>query len=195
MNPQKLRHENQSHDARAIGSVRGYLGIPYFIHPVPLSAVILLAFNDHYLKRHHPFFLTGKLSDFAGIFFFPLFLCALFQLTSQFLILLNRCGRIRNASVRCNIGASDEVKLLQITRNQIAGAILATDLIFIGVKFIAAISQLYLAFSKAMGYPSRVTPDVTDRMALSMNWVTWKYAARQIRLIELENKPTQIDVK
>ena len=195
MNPQKLRHENKSHAARVAGPLRGPLGIPYFIHPAPLAAVMLLAFNDHYLKRHHPSFLTGKLSDFAGTFFFPLFLCALFQLASHFLNLLKRCRRSHNESLSCNDGESHDLYPVQITRNQIAGAILATDLIFVSVKFIPAITRLYLAFSKAMGYPSRVTPDVTDRMALSMNWVTWKFACRQISLIQLENKPTQIDVK
>ena len=43
-------------------------------HPVPLGAAFLMALNDHWLKggRLLPPVVTGKLSDFAGLFFFPL---------------------------------------------------------------------------------------------------------------------------
>lgn len=48
-------------------------------HPLPLAAVLVLALNDHLLKGSGllPGWLTGKLSDVAGLFFFPLLLCAL----------------------------------------------------------------------------------------------------------------------
>src|SRR5262245_66476670 len=48
------------------------------LHPAPLAAVLLLAVNDHLLKGWGllPAWLTGKLSDFAGVFFFPLLLTA-----------------------------------------------------------------------------------------------------------------------
>lgn len=37
-------------------------------HPAFTGAVALLAINDHLLKSHFPSWITGKLSDFAGIF-------------------------------------------------------------------------------------------------------------------------------
>ncbi|MBN2007583.1 MAG: hypothetical protein JXA21_29830 [Anaerolineae bacterium] len=40
-------------------------------HPLCWLAVGLLLLNDHVLKRAAPSALTGKLSDFAGLFFFP----------------------------------------------------------------------------------------------------------------------------
>ena len=48
-------------------------------HPVPVAAVFLLAPNDHVLKGSGalPGSITGKLSDFAGLFFFPVLLAAL----------------------------------------------------------------------------------------------------------------------
>lgn len=52
---------------------------PYLMHPFILAALILTALNDHYLKYKFNNFLTGKISDFAGLFFFPLLLCALFD--------------------------------------------------------------------------------------------------------------------
>jgi hypothetical protein len=42
------------------------------LHPIPLAAIALLLANDHWLKAAHPGWLTGKLSDLAGMTFFPL---------------------------------------------------------------------------------------------------------------------------
>jgi hypothetical protein len=48
-------------------------------HPLPVIAVIALLVNDHALKGTGalPAWLTGKLSDFAGLFFFPILLFVL----------------------------------------------------------------------------------------------------------------------
>ncbi len=50
------------------------------LHPVALGAALLLALNDHALKALWPGTVTGKLSDFAGLVVFPLFLQALWEL-------------------------------------------------------------------------------------------------------------------
>jgi hypothetical protein len=44
------------------------------LHPVALAAIAVLVANDHWLKLRHPGWLTGKLSDVAGLVFFPLLL-------------------------------------------------------------------------------------------------------------------------
>jgi hypothetical protein len=44
------------------------------LHPIPLVAMGLFALNDHVLKALHPGFWSGKLSDLAGLVFFPLLL-------------------------------------------------------------------------------------------------------------------------
>src|SRR3990170_4705762 len=49
-------------------------------HPLTLACIGLLLVNDHFLKRLYPSTLTGKLSDFAGLFFFPFLLTALLGL-------------------------------------------------------------------------------------------------------------------
>jgi len=45
---------------------------------LPLAAVLVLAVNDHVLKGSGllPDMVTGKLSDVAGLFFFPIFCAA-----------------------------------------------------------------------------------------------------------------------
>ncbi len=45
-------------------------------HPATLLSIGLLLMNDHILKGTVPSWLTGKLSDFAGLFFFPFVLAA-----------------------------------------------------------------------------------------------------------------------
>jgi hypothetical protein len=46
------------------------------LHPAALLAIALLAINDHLLKAAWPGWWTGKLSDFAGLAFFPLLVAA-----------------------------------------------------------------------------------------------------------------------
>jgi hypothetical protein len=48
------------------------------IHRVFLPGLLLLLLNDHFLKYYYSSWLTGKLSDFAGLLIFPLFLAYLF---------------------------------------------------------------------------------------------------------------------
>jgi hypothetical protein len=46
------------------------------LHPACLLALALVILNDRVLKVHTPGFLTGKLSGFAGLVYFPLFVVA-----------------------------------------------------------------------------------------------------------------------
>lgn len=60
-------------------ALKPVLPIEEFLHPLPLLALGILAINDHWLKGSGvlPGWLTGKLSDVAGLFFFPLLCTAL----------------------------------------------------------------------------------------------------------------------
>ena len=46
------------------------------LHPVALAALIALVVNDHVGKPCYPGWVTGKLSDAAGLIVFPLLACA-----------------------------------------------------------------------------------------------------------------------
>lgn len=50
-----------------------------------LGAVVVLIINDHFLKAAWPGVVTGKVSDFAGLLFFPLFLQAAVEVISSLL--------------------------------------------------------------------------------------------------------------
>lgn len=141
-----------------------FLGVGYFIHPIPLFAVALLALNDHFLKTKYPSFLTGKLSDLAGVFFFPIFLCALWNLG------WNLINDLRSRE-----------RFQWITMRQTAVAIAVTDLIFVTVKLVPSVRDFYVRTMDSIGFPSHVTPDATDLIALVMNVLTWMYVRKQIR--------------
>ena len=49
------------------------------LSPSFLGAVGVLVLNDHVLKGYGPGWLTGYLSDVAGLFFFPIFLQAILE--------------------------------------------------------------------------------------------------------------------
>ncbi len=47
-------------------------------HPLSLIAILLLLFNDHWLRYAHPSWLTGKLGDFTWLVFAPFITALLF---------------------------------------------------------------------------------------------------------------------
>jgi len=55
------------------------------LHPVALASIGLLILNDHVLKAAFGNALTGKLSDVAGMIFFPLLLQAALEVLRSFL--------------------------------------------------------------------------------------------------------------
>lgn len=57
-------------------------------HPLFLFSLLALIVNDWYLKAAYPNALTGKISDFAGLFAFPYFFSALFPKQSANIHLL-----------------------------------------------------------------------------------------------------------
>lgn len=64
------------------------------LSPFFLVGLFLLLLNDFYLKEEFHNFLTGKLSDFAGLFVFPFFFAAFFNKKSKAIYLLTFVGFI-----------------------------------------------------------------------------------------------------
>jgi hypothetical protein len=117
-------------------------GRELLLHPIALAAVAILIVNDHWLKYAHPSALTGKLSDFAGLTFFPLLVLIVFDLVWP---------RRRQATL--------------------VGAIALTAGVFMLVKLDAAATDVYrhaLGFIQSPWSPSRVeaVTDPTDLVAL-----------------------------
>jgi hypothetical protein len=49
------------------------------LHPIAIASVAVLLINDHFLKAAYPGAITGKLSDVAGLVFFPLLLVGVWE--------------------------------------------------------------------------------------------------------------------
>jgi hypothetical protein len=54
----------------------------FLLHPVVLAAIACFVVNDHVLKTAHPGWLSGKLSDVAGLIFFPVLIGAVAELVA-----------------------------------------------------------------------------------------------------------------
>jgi hypothetical protein len=70
------------------------------LHPVAVGAILVLVANDHVFKSMWPGWITGKLSDVAGLAFFPLAIVGIAE------ILLLVVGRWRGPSERTAVVAS-----------------------------------------------------------------------------------------
>lgn len=125
-------------------------------HPATLLSIGLLLANDHWLKASFPSWWTGKLSDFAGLFFFPFLLAPFFGL------LLDR----RNISPRTS-------GRLAIGLTAIWFALFKT------LPLVNAATRTFLAI--LLGHPVQLVLDATDLIALSAlapAWLLWTQEAQ-----------------
>ncbi|MBL8916219.1 MAG: hypothetical protein JNM17_36300 [Archangium sp.] len=130
-----------------------------FFSPLPLFAVVLLVLNDHVFKAAFHNALTGKVSDFAGCFFLPLFVSAL-------LSYVPRLG--------------DEVKL------RVLIGCVATLGLFVPIKLSAAAGLLVCAVLQHVSIPLgigalHIVADPTDLFAVPMVALSALYAWKVTR--------------
>ena len=142
------------------------------LHPAALGAIAVLVLNDHVLKAAWPGMVTGKLSDFAGLLFFPIFLQAAWE-----------------------IGARPISRLAD--KRAALAAIVVTGVMFGAIKSMPAAAQIYsvtLGFMQWLaGLPARlvtggpagephavsVVVDPTDLIALPILAVSWYVMSRR----------------
>ncbi len=119
-----------------------------FRHPLMIGSIVLLLVNDHLLKAYSPSWLTGKLSDFAGLFFFP-FLLAL---------ALHRVARDEDRALRWGLAL--------------------TGLVFAAIKTLPEANAAFTGLvSRALGPSVRFVLDPTDLIAMAVlpaAWLFWK---------------------
>ncbi|HEX5753079.1 MAG TPA: hypothetical protein VFZ09_43160 [Archangium sp.] len=117
-----------------------------FTRVPPVAAMVLVALNDHVLKGAGllPGWLTGKLSDFAGLYFAPLLVAELWMLA--------RPSPMARVAVR-----------------RVAWAALGFGLLFTTIKTFPPADRLYEAVLTALlRRPAGNTVDPTDLLALVM---------------------------
>ncbi len=126
------------------------------LHPVSLAAVALLVVNDHVLKAAWPGLVTGKLSDVAGLVFFPLLLAAVAQQLRPGL-------RLRSTVAAC-------AWLTALVFAAIKLSPLAGDAYRVGLGALQWPFRAMLALVHDHGLPTlarvALTPDATDLVTL-----------------------------
>jgi hypothetical protein len=120
------------------------------LHPVALVALAVLVLNDHVWKARYPGWVTGKLSDVAGMIVFPLVACVI---------------------ARVIMPRADAKRVL-------AGCIAATIVGFTLVKLWPPATHVCEAVMGALQTPLAVSPttivrDPTDLLALPFALVAW----------------------
>ena len=147
------------------------LPLTLLVRPLPMFALMVLALNDHWLKGSGvlPGWLTGKLSDFAGLLFFPLLLVTLLNLMAH-------PFAQRGALL---------ARLASPSTTQVAVACFLTGVFFAGVQLSPQVAAFYGRASVWLslwdaGKVARVTPDPTDLIALASLLLAFFSARRQI---------------
>jgi hypothetical protein len=122
-----------------------------------LGSILVLLLNDHVFKAVMPSDLTGKLSDLAGLFFFPFLLGAIFQSLAK-LSWPARCFRSRLA---------------------LAASFMLSAVVFTVIKTIPAANDFaaYL-LSALFQLPVRIALDPTDLTAFLVFIPAWMLWAR-----------------
>jgi len=131
------------------------------LHPGVVLAILILLVNDHYLKHHFAGFWTGKISDIAGLIFFPIFIQALWEsmqgLSGRFR------GHSRKVLLRACIATALVFSLVQFW----SPAVRAYCLCWGGFNWLLmAIAALGRGQSITDWAPAAHTPDLTDILTL-----------------------------
>ena len=125
-------------------------------HPLVVAALGLLMLNDHVLKERFHNALTGKLSDVAGLVFFPVLVASAVEVGAWIV------GR----------SAPARAQLLLVS-----GALTAIG--FVGIQTVAPMTELYRSVAGLLtGRPTMVVADPTDVLAVPACFVGWWLGGR-----------------
>jgi hypothetical protein len=149
--------------AGADTTARAGLPASELLAPLPLVALGVLALNDWVLKGSAvPNWLTGKLSDFAGVFAFPLVVTAVVDLVGAGLA---RAGLPWDYTLR---------------RWKLALVIATTALVFAAMKLSPLVGSWVEELWSKLSGGSEIYPDPTDAIAIVVLAATWWHGRRTI---------------
>ncbi|MCP4500324.1 MAG: hypothetical protein GY822_10230 [Deltaproteobacteria bacterium] len=137
------------------------------LRPLPMFCLAILVANDHFLKGSGllPGWLTGKLSDVTGLFFFPLLLLTLWNLCGVLIRQIHPIG-LRMASANLN---------------QLLVCIALTCFFFSALQLSPFAADVVVFYGgRLLGAPVRVTQDVTDLFTLGVLLATWRFGRKRI---------------
>ena len=138
------------------------------LHPLVLAAAALLVLNDWWLKPSAaPGWLTGKLSDLAGLVLAPLVLSALVGVV---LHLAARAGARLDPS---------------LSRARLGACVGATGLVFTVAKVVPAAADRLGAAWAVLSPGATVVADPTDLLALPALVLAWRLGQGELRRVPL----------
>lgn len=108
------------------------------VNPVFLFSLVILLLNDIFLKYQFPNFLTGKLSDFAGLFAFSFFLFAFFPKHKKIVSLLIIAFFIfwKSPLSQGMIGIWNDLQIYHIGRAIDFSDLMALPMVFLADRYI-----------------------------------------------------------
>ena len=131
------------------------------LHPLPLGMLALLLANDHILKVHYPGWVSGKLSDVAGLALLPFVLLALADLAATASARIPAPGR--RMVVACILATAAIFTAMQVTP-------LGADAYRLGLGVAQwpfhAMALLLQGAPIPSLHPVQLTPDPSDLLAL-----------------------------
>jgi hypothetical protein len=133
------------------------------LHPAAIGAVVLLVVNDHVLKSAWPGFLTGKLSDAAGLTVVPLVLLGCWEVS------LWLTGRWRRPARRGLLVAATATAIgFFLVKTTDAGAWAFGWTLSFGQWLPALLAGLLSGHGSQMGEPAPIAHDATDLIAMPL---------------------------
>jgi hypothetical protein len=137
----------------------------FLLHPSALGAALLLASNDFWLKVHAPGVLSGKLSDVALCFLFPLLIASALEWAAWLFVDLPRS--------------------MPFTPRPVIGhaSIALAALYFTGLKLFSEAAQLHVALLSSLlpGHHFAAIADAGDLICLPIFGFSFRYLARSCR--------------
>jgi hypothetical protein len=135
------------------------------LHPLTLLLVVVLVVNDWLLKAQwRGSWLTGKLSDVAGLAFAPVVLTA-------------AIGLVLHAAARLGVRVDPS-----LSARKLVAACAATALGFAAIKLAAPVRELFVG---ALGHGAAVDPDWSDLLCLPCVVVAWWIGRDELRRVPL----------
>ena len=131
---------------------------------------MILVANDHVFKGRWPAAATGKISDFAGLFFFPLLLLAVSEILLATTSRNWRAGRARLSAVVAVTAAGFVAVKVSPVMGEFYGSALGLLRWPVEAARNAASGQ---AWPEVV--PARIRTDTTDLLALFMLGPSWLY--------------------
>lgn len=137
-----------------------------------LGSMLLLGLNDHCLKATYHNWITGKLSDFAGLVVFPCVLVSAWEWARFFAHGIRREDRGREVSAEPEGAPADEPPFWRASRGNVAFACFSTASAFVAIKVSPVASDFYCALlgsaRAVMGGPplAQNVVDPSDLLAL-----------------------------